>query len=306
METSMLKSIMICMTQSGLAIKGGDTLVGRPIKTGIDSIHLNVGFFDDIKVVDLGDKFGPLGEVVLVRIYLIIGANGYYTEFNERLVLAIVKSIGNKWLKNREVIRDVIDYCGQCGLFDYDLLRQNIITSVGIQKRYEYIKSRNKAYKYDKSKYWLLDNEADKGDLLPLNHYDGVNGDLHGVNANKPVENAYKKERNKEKKESRENKEFSLSQKKFHDAFPDKAIDCDIPDNCDIDKIIAALRESEFWRTQKNITLKSCIKQYDKLTAGAYKDFKRANNKDTVGFQRREYTKEQLDAMFTSIDDFEV
>ena len=51
----------------------------------------------------------------------------------------------------------VIHYCAEIGLFDQDLLNQNVITSVGVQRRYKEVTVRNKV---DRSKYWLIDENG--------------------------------------------------------------------------------------------------------------------------------------------------
>lgn len=94
------------------------------------------------------------------------------------------------------------------------------------------------------------------------------------------------------------------AQKKFAAAFPDKLIDCDIPAHVDIDKIIEGVKQSEFFRTQKNITLASCIKHYDKIINGGYKDYK--NIKSSSAVLNNCYSKEQLSKMFTTNQPYEV
>ncbi|MGN0503123.1 MAG: hypothetical protein ACI4HN_09385, partial [Ruminococcus sp.] len=58
--------------------------------------------------------------------------------------------------KQKDLVGQVIDYCAEIGLFDKDLLQQNIMTSVGIQRRYDSVTVRNKV---DKSKYWLREKQ---------------------------------------------------------------------------------------------------------------------------------------------------
>ena len=101
-------------------------------------------------------------------------------------------------------------------------------------------------------------------------------------------------------------RDMSEAQNKFAAAFPDKIIDCDIPGHIDIDKLIHALRynTSDWFRSQKNITLKSCIKHYNKILDGFYKDF--GSGKHTENIMRRNYTREQLNDIFTDQEAYEV
>lgn len=81
--------------------------------------------------------------------------NGYYLEVPlDRLATQIVRTIGNRWIKDKNLVLQVIQYCADIGLFDNALLTQSVITSVGIQRRYSEVTVRNKV---DKSKYWLLE-----------------------------------------------------------------------------------------------------------------------------------------------------
>lgn len=101
---------------------------------------------------------------------------------------------------------------------------------------------------------------------------------------------------------------YSREQARFHGAFPDKPIDCEVPAHVDIDKLIGAIKVKPFLRDNSNISLKSCVnKYYEYIQSNAYKPFKNAAEPDKKNdFMRREYTKEQLDAMYTRVEDFEV
>ena len=71
----------------------------------------------------------------------------------------ITKMIGNKWVKNKHVVVQVVHFCSEIGLLDDDLMTKNIITSVGIQRRYyEIAVTRMKRQLYS-DKYWLLGKE---------------------------------------------------------------------------------------------------------------------------------------------------
>lgn len=95
------------------------------------------------------------------------------------------------------------------------------------------------------------------------------------LQCNDNKEKEKKKDKNKDKEREKDNKKLSLSQQKFANAFPDKAVDCDFDDNkYNIDQLIAKVKDSEFLLTAKNITLKSCLKLYDKIIADHYKNYK--------------------------------
>lgn len=129
--------------------------MARPTKKALDWFKKDVNYYDDDKIMDLLDEYGPLGQTVYDVALTIIYKNGYYLEIPiDKLVSLIYRTIGNKWIKNKCLVLQVIHYCADIGLFDKDLLSRNVITSAGIQRRYSEVTARNKV---DKRKYWLLE-----------------------------------------------------------------------------------------------------------------------------------------------------
>lgn len=138
----------------------------RPKKTGLDYFPFDVDYWDDFKIMDLLNEYGPLGtaiyEIILSKVY----RNGYYLEVPlDKLATQIVRIIGNRWIKEKNLVLQVIQYCADIGLFNNALLMQSVITSVGIQRRYSEVTVRNKV---NKSKYWLLDKEENQAALINI------------------------------------------------------------------------------------------------------------------------------------------
>ena len=138
--------------------------MARPKKRGLDYFPFDVDFFDDYKIMDLMNEYGPIGvsvyQIILSRVY----KNGYYLDVPlDKLVSQIIRIIGNRWVKDKNFVLQVIQYCADIGLFNDALLTQSVITSVGIQRRYSEVTVRNKV---DKSKYWLLDKKIDQEALI--------------------------------------------------------------------------------------------------------------------------------------------
>lgn len=129
----------------------------RPPKQGLDYFPKDVGFYNDFKIMDLLEKYGPLGvtiyEVVLTEVY----RNGYYlAEPIDRVSAKVARIIGSKWVQKRLVSQVILD-CGDLGLFETTLLKHGVITSVGIQRRYAAVTVRNKV---NKEYYWLIDEKG--------------------------------------------------------------------------------------------------------------------------------------------------
>ena len=140
---------------------------GAPNKKGLDYFPKTIDFYEDDKIFDLLDRYGPLGVTVYDCILCIVYKHGYYAEIPlDRLSKLITKMIGNKWVKNQKVVVQVVHFCSEIGLIDDGLMTENIITSVGIQRRfYEIAVKRMKRQLYN-DKYWLLKNEENGEPLL--------------------------------------------------------------------------------------------------------------------------------------------
>ena len=133
--------------------------MGRQPKKGLDYFPRDVDYYDDFKIMDLMNEYGPLGQTIYDVIICMIYHEGYYLEIPsmEHLAIKIIKTIGNRWIKKKDFVLQVIHYCADIGLFDKDLLNQNVITSAGVQRRYDEVTVRNKV---DRSKYWLIDENG--------------------------------------------------------------------------------------------------------------------------------------------------
>lgn len=133
--------------------------MGRKPKEGLNYFPKDVDYYDDFKVMDLMNEYGPLGQTIYDVILCMIYHKGYYLEVPEmeQLAVKIIKTIGNRWVKKKDFVLQVIHYCADIGLFDKTLLNQNVITSVGVQRRYDEVTVRNKV---NKTKYRLIDKNG--------------------------------------------------------------------------------------------------------------------------------------------------
>lgn len=145
--------------------------MARPLKMGLFYFTKEVDYYDDYKIMDLMNEYGPLGQTIYDILLTIIYHEGYYLAIPlDKLAAKIVRIIGNRWVKDKKTVVQVILYCADIGLLNKDLLNQCVITSVGIQKRYAEATVRRQPIK--NKKYWLLDNKENEEPLLnvPQNH----------------------------------------------------------------------------------------------------------------------------------------
>lgn len=112
--------------------------MARPKKKGLDYFPLDVDIFEDEKLFDVQEKYGPLGEVIYLRLLCLIYKNGYYYKFDslDKLAAIVIRSIGNRWTRNKQAVKEVILYLAECNLLSSELMRRNVITARSIQQRY--------------------------------------------------------------------------------------------------------------------------------------------------------------------------
>ena len=149
---------------------------GAPNKKGLAYFPKMIDFYEDDKIFDLLDRYGPLGVTVYDCILCIVYKHGYYAEIPlDKLSKMIIKMIGNKWVKSQKAVVQVVHFCSEIGLLDDDLMTKNIITSVGIQRRYYEIAVKRMKRRLYTDQYWLLGKAEDEEPLL--------NAPLKGINS---------------------------------------------------------------------------------------------------------------------------
>lgn len=137
--------------------------MARPIKKGLSYFPKDVDYYEDFKIMDLMNEYGPLGQTIYDVVISMIYREGYFLEFKnfeqlkKNLPVKIIKTIGNRWINKKDFVLQVILSCADIGLFDYDLLMQGVVTSVGVQRRYDTVTVRNKV---QKEKYRLIDENG--------------------------------------------------------------------------------------------------------------------------------------------------
>lgn len=137
--------------------------MARPQKTGLDYFPLDVDYCEDEKLFDIQNEYGCLGEVIYLRLLCMVYKNGYYYKFEclDKLAAMLIRSIGNKWIGNRKIVKQVICALGDANLFDKGLLQANVITSGSIQRRY--LKACERRQSLNGSlEYWIAEDANPK------------------------------------------------------------------------------------------------------------------------------------------------
>ena len=112
--------------------------MARPKKKGLEYFPLDVDIFEDDKLFDVQNDYGPLGEIIYIRLLCLVYRNGYYYQFEslDKLAAMMIRSIGNRWTKDKKTVKEVILYLAKINLFSSELMHRNVITSRSIQERY--------------------------------------------------------------------------------------------------------------------------------------------------------------------------
>lgn len=175
--------------------------MARPNKPGLRYFPFDVDFFEDDRIFDLLDRYGPLGVNVYICMLCIVYKHGYYSEIPlDKLSRMITKMIGNKWVKNQKAVVQVVHFCSEIGLIDDDLMTKNIITSVGIQRRYYEIAVKHMKRQLYSIKYWLLGDKKKEEPLLnaPENRINSEETQINSEeSASTSEESAQKEKENK-------------------------------------------------------------------------------------------------------------
>ena len=126
--------------------------MARPNKQGLDYFPLDVGIFEDDKILAISGEFSVKGEIIVLRLLCEIYRNGYFVEFSELLKNKLARLGGLSGGLVDEVVRKLVKY----EFFDgFVFSEYNILTSKNIQKVYLEASKRRKDI--DLSQYWLLD-----------------------------------------------------------------------------------------------------------------------------------------------------
>lgn len=112
-----------------------DNVGGRPEKESFDYFNLKVNYYTDPNLQDVYDEFGPVVELVYVRILcLVFGAKGYYIKLDKsRLTNQIYRSLKHKFGPKKELVESIITRMAEVTLLDKNLLNSGVVTSHGIQ-----------------------------------------------------------------------------------------------------------------------------------------------------------------------------
>lgn len=122
----------------------------------------------DRNIRKLTKRFGAVGYGVFLRILESIYKVGHFVYCTDEFIFDVLDSL-NMDAGEESVIKSIIDYCAEVGLFDHDMyMLSGVLTSHGIQERYFFAKEQSITRAITKQslpeyEYLLIDITAEFG-----------------------------------------------------------------------------------------------------------------------------------------------
>lgn len=153
--------------------------MARPKKTGLDYFPFDVDFFSDKKIKRLRAKYGNDGIVIYIYMLCIIyGDKGYYTEFDDDLILDISDELNVSESSTRQIMKYLLSRSLLSEIRDSTLAKPvTIISAKSIQRRFQEAKKSGKSNVFVRAGYWLLEKAETLGfiKVLSSENYSGKN-----------------------------------------------------------------------------------------------------------------------------------
>jgi len=114
----------------------------KPLKRGLDYFPLDTDIIRDLKIQRLLLEFGNPGFAVFIAVLCeVYASEGYYVAVKSGFYTDIAFALG----LTEEDVKDIVCFCAGLELFDQILYEEKmILTSYGVQQRYNVISKRTK------------------------------------------------------------------------------------------------------------------------------------------------------------------
>lgn len=267
---------------------------------------------DNLKLLQA--KFRLKGiAVYLTLTQKIYAHNGYYYAISDDIISLLKQELNLGATDN--IISDIIDYCVKQEMWSKEMYdKYKILTSEEIQK--EYLNAVRKRKNIHLVKDYLLGfalefykkteerQKTAEETQKKAEDFDKEKKRKENKNKLKEIEDTPAGDDRPEPFEG-ESLSFEESIKMFKDSFPGIYTDDVkyIKEGVDMKQIILALQQSTWAR--HNLTLKTCIKHYDKLINGVYKDTAPPKG-TTPNITTQNYNANDFNNLLKNLEDIEV
>lgn len=189
---------------AALPISERGAFMARPMKNGLDYFPFDVDFFSDRKIKRLRAAYGADGVNVYIYLLCEIYRNGYYTVYDDDLVLDVSDELSIK----SNLTTQILNY-----LFSRSLLQViegrlaepvKVITAASVQRRYQAAKKGAKRDIDVAARFWVL-SEEDTEDFIRLRPEGGSSGEKTGNSRKNPDSSREEPTKESKEKQSKEN-----------------------------------------------------------------------------------------------------
>lgn len=137
--------------------------MARTNKVGMDYFSFDVDFFNDDKIQLIEAEFGTKGSIVAIRLLCKIYNEGYYYGWGGDQCLLFAKNAGSEFTP--QSVQDIVNGLIRRMFFDANCYEKyQILTSIGIQRRYLAATDRYKEVKMIKE--YLLIEVPDRDNII--------------------------------------------------------------------------------------------------------------------------------------------
>lgn len=178
--------------------------MSRPIKQGLDYFPLDIDCFQDKKLARIAVYHGLVAEIVVIKLLMAVYRNGYYLEWDEDTLCALVKCLPGM---QPDEVEAIVKTLLKTGFFDPEMFeKHSVLTSRGIQRRF--FEATRKRRRRDDLPYLLPEFRGNKGEKEVSAEETRVSAEKTGVSAPESTQSKVKESKAKEKKESQQEKSF--------------------------------------------------------------------------------------------------
>lgn len=133
-------------------------MAGRKVIHGLKYFPLELGFFEDHKILLIEERHKVEGGYCALRLIAMIYEQGYFMQWLPFQEVSTAKRIGNGF--TGEKVLEILNTCLEVDLFNKELFEcQHILTSHGIQKRWLQVQILLRRKVDSSMEYWLLEDE---------------------------------------------------------------------------------------------------------------------------------------------------
>lgn len=244
-------------------------------------------------------RFGSQGCYILISLLRkIYGEWGYYLVLNDDNVDDII----DRHKVKITTLDEIINFLISREYFNKELYEKyKVLTNIEIQENYYKVAERRKVV-FHEMKYCLISHTKVEKNAGETEEY--VSKTKENVSSCKTI----REESGVEKEYTKEEEETALTQ--FKNEYSLKCMGFDFNkfdfSKYSIKKIFTAVKESEFLSSAKNLDLKWLLDNYERVVNGFYKNHVNSNSKVEKLANGRSYSKEELNSLFTNIDEVQI